>query len=72
MDPLDHTLRRRIRHLREKRRGARPSGASGALFDAIPGPAQFQVRTRGAILHATRGGVRIEADCSTDGPWADC
>ena len=33
-------------------------------FEAVTGPAQFQVRTLGAIS--------LEADCSTDGPCVDC
>eukprot|EP00969_Alexandrium_andersonii_P154370 6823757-Alexandrium_andersonii.AAC.1 len=37
-------IRDRIRTLREKRRRTQPSGASGTNFDAVPGPAQFQVR----------------------------
>eukprot|EP00969_Alexandrium_andersonii_P048123 2112274-Alexandrium_andersonii.AAC.1 len=34
-------------------------------------PAQFQVRTPEAMMHSPHGGFGIEADCSTDGPWAD-
>eukprot|EP00969_Alexandrium_andersonii_P192837 8518836-Alexandrium_andersonii.AAC.1 len=49
-----------------------PSLASGANYEAFLGPAQFQVRTHEAILHFTPGGSRIGADCSADGPWADC
>eukprot|EP00969_Alexandrium_andersonii_P160955 7113419-Alexandrium_andersonii.AAC.1 len=44
-------------------------------FEAAPGPAQFQVRTHEAILHVLHvlhGDLRIEADCSAGGPWADC
>eukprot|EP00969_Alexandrium_andersonii_P183566 8111280-Alexandrium_andersonii.AAC.1 len=59
--------------MRAKRRGAHPSGASGTNFEAAPGPAQFQVRTPEASVHVTLGGLRrIEADCSIDGPSADC
>eukprot|EP00969_Alexandrium_andersonii_P275786 12189230-Alexandrium_andersonii.AAC.1 len=46
--------------------------ASETNIAAAPGPAQFQVRTPQAILHVTHGGLRIEADCSTDGPSTDC
>eukprot|EP00969_Alexandrium_andersonii_P241627 10669401-Alexandrium_andersonii.AAC.1 len=49
-----------------------PSGASGTNFEVVPGPAQFKLRTPEASLHVTHGGLRIEADCGTDGPWADC
>eukprot|EP00969_Alexandrium_andersonii_P101668 4486492-Alexandrium_andersonii.AAC.1 len=48
------------------------SGASGTTFEAVPGPAQFRARAPDAILHVTHGGLRIGADCSTAGPWADC
>eukprot|EP00969_Alexandrium_andersonii_P138269 6114656-Alexandrium_andersonii.AAC.1 len=41
-------------------------------FEAVPGPAQFQVRTPEASLQFARGGLRIEAACSTDGPSAEC
>eukprot|EP00969_Alexandrium_andersonii_P034643 1515587-Alexandrium_andersonii.AAC.1 len=56
----------------EKWRGMHPSRASGTSFEAAPGPAQFQVRTPEAILRFREGGLRIEADCSTDAPLADC
>eukprot|EP00969_Alexandrium_andersonii_P350101 15432523-Alexandrium_andersonii.AAC.1 len=49
-----------------------PSRASGTSFEAVSGPVQFKLRTPGAILHFTHGGLQIEADCSTDGPWAYC
>eukprot|EP00969_Alexandrium_andersonii_P247611 10941350-Alexandrium_andersonii.AAC.1 len=49
-----------------------PSGASGINFEAVPGPAQFQVRTPEAILYFTHGGLRIEAEWSPDGPCAHC
>eukprot|EP00969_Alexandrium_andersonii_P323969 14314417-Alexandrium_andersonii.AAC.1 len=49
-----------------------PSGAWGAKFEAVPGPARFQLRAPDAILHVTHGGLRIEADCSTGRPSADC
>eukprot|EP00969_Alexandrium_andersonii_P271721 12009749-Alexandrium_andersonii.AAC.1 len=49
-----------------------PSRASGTAFEADPGLAQFQVRMPEAILHFPQGGLQIEADCSTDGHWADC
>eukprot|EP00969_Alexandrium_andersonii_P091265 4029574-Alexandrium_andersonii.AAC.1 len=49
-----------------------PSGALGADFEVVPGPAQFKLRTLDAILHFTHGGLGIEADCSTDEHWADC
>eukprot|EP00969_Alexandrium_andersonii_P157097 6944322-Alexandrium_andersonii.AAC.1 len=49
-----------------------PSGASWTLFEAVLGPLQFKFRTPEAILHFSHGGLRIEADCSTDGHWADC
>eukprot|EP00969_Alexandrium_andersonii_P142587 6304796-Alexandrium_andersonii.AAC.1 len=48
-----------------------PSRDSAINFEAVLGPAQFQVRAREAILHCTHGGLRIGADCSTDAPWAD-
>eukprot|EP00969_Alexandrium_andersonii_P038332 1679139-Alexandrium_andersonii.AAC.1 len=49
--PQNSTSRRQIRNLREKQRRTDPSGASGTDFEAVPGSAQFQVRTREAILH---------------------
>eukprot|EP00969_Alexandrium_andersonii_P129699 5732864-Alexandrium_andersonii.AAC.1 len=49
-----------------------PSGAWGTDVEAVLGPAKFQVRTLEAILHVPRGGLRIGADCSNRGPWADC
>ena len=49
-----------------------PRELRGAVSEADPGPAQFQVRTPEAILHFTLGGLRIEADWSTDEHWADC
>eukprot|EP00969_Alexandrium_andersonii_P345271 15262862-Alexandrium_andersonii.AAC.1 len=49
-----------------------PSGASGANVEAFPWPAQFQVRTREAILHVTHGVLGSRADCSNDEQWADC
>eukprot|EP00969_Alexandrium_andersonii_P323500 14293317-Alexandrium_andersonii.AAC.1 len=49
-----------------------PSGGSGTNLGAVPGPAQFQVRTPEAIPHVTHGGLRIEADCSAEEHWADC
>eukprot|EP00969_Alexandrium_andersonii_P105054 4635422-Alexandrium_andersonii.AAC.1 len=48
------------------------SGAPGTTCFAALGPAQFQVRAPEAILRCPHGGLRIEADCSTDGHWADC
>eukprot|EP00969_Alexandrium_andersonii_P289103 12778189-Alexandrium_andersonii.AAC.1 len=48
------------------------SRASGANFGSAPGPTQFQVRMLEAILHARQGGLRMRADCTIDGPWADC
>eukprot|EP00969_Alexandrium_andersonii_P002153 94341-Alexandrium_andersonii.AAC.1 len=39
------SLRRQIRRLREQRRGAHPSRASGIDVEAVPGPAQFKPRT---------------------------
>eukprot|EP00969_Alexandrium_andersonii_P368887 15473907-Alexandrium_andersonii.AAC.1 len=41
----------RVRHLRETPRRTHPSGASGSNVEVTPGPAQFQVRTPGAMLH---------------------
>eukprot|EP00969_Alexandrium_andersonii_P278944 12328251-Alexandrium_andersonii.AAC.1 len=61
-----------MRHLREKRHRTHLSGAPGTNFETVPGPAQFQVRTRDAILNFPQGALRIGADCSMDGPWADC
>eukprot|EP00969_Alexandrium_andersonii_P196743 8691862-Alexandrium_andersonii.AAC.1 len=58
--------------MREKQHRTHPSGPSGTLFEAVPGPAQFQVRMREAILRFTHGGLRIEADWSIDEHWADC
>eukprot|EP00969_Alexandrium_andersonii_P322631 14255273-Alexandrium_andersonii.AAC.1 len=58
--------------MREKWRRTYPSGASRTTFEAVPGPAQFQVRARGAVSHFTHGGLRIDANCGTDGPWVDC
>eukprot|EP00969_Alexandrium_andersonii_P295298 13053621-Alexandrium_andersonii.AAC.1 len=58
--------------MREKPHRTHPSGASGTHFDAVLGPAQFQVRTLGAMLHVLQGGLQIEADCSTGRPQADC
>eukprot|EP00969_Alexandrium_andersonii_P149404 6606904-Alexandrium_andersonii.AAC.1 len=49
----------------------RPSGASGDKSEAAPGPAQFQVRARGAFLHFAHGELRFEVDCSADGPCAE-
>eukprot|EP00969_Alexandrium_andersonii_P233519 10310045-Alexandrium_andersonii.AAC.1 len=49
-----------------------PSGGSGANVEAALGPAQFKLRRPEASLHVPHGGSRIEADCSTDGPCADC
>eukprot|EP00969_Alexandrium_andersonii_P025164 1099876-Alexandrium_andersonii.AAC.1 len=49
-----------------------PSGVSGTHFEAVPGSAQLQVSTPEAVLRCTQGGLRIEADCGTDGPCADC
>eukprot|EP00969_Alexandrium_andersonii_P115779 5120460-Alexandrium_andersonii.AAC.1 len=51
---------------------AHPSGASGANFEFVPGPAQFKLRAPEAILRLTHGGLRMEADCSPDEPLADC
>eukprot|EP00969_Alexandrium_andersonii_P065821 2902425-Alexandrium_andersonii.AAC.1 len=56
----------------EKPRRTHPLKASGTNFEVIPGPSRFQVRAREAMFKFTHGGLRIEADCSTDGPWADC
>eukprot|EP00969_Alexandrium_andersonii_P110356 4869571-Alexandrium_andersonii.AAC.1 len=44
-------LRRQIRRLREQRRRMDQSGASGANFEAAPGPAQLKCRTPEASLH---------------------
>eukprot|EP00969_Alexandrium_andersonii_P162050 7162305-Alexandrium_andersonii.AAC.1 len=38
------------------------SRASGTNLEAIPGPAQFQVRRPGAIAHARKSGLRIDWD----------
>eukprot|EP00969_Alexandrium_andersonii_P219678 9702207-Alexandrium_andersonii.AAC.2 len=40
-DPLKPQIRRQIRSLRGTWRGPDLSGASGAKFEAIPGPARF-------------------------------
>eukprot|EP00969_Alexandrium_andersonii_P362989 15460944-Alexandrium_andersonii.AAC.1 len=53
-------VRRQIRNQREQRRRTDPFGASGTMFEAVPGPAQFKLRMPQAILHITHGGVRIE------------
>eukprot|EP00969_Alexandrium_andersonii_P191580 8461240-Alexandrium_andersonii.AAC.1 len=45
----------------KKRRRTHPSGVSETDVEAVPGPAQFQVRAPEAILHATHGGLRIGA-----------
>eukprot|EP00969_Alexandrium_andersonii_P101139 4461393-Alexandrium_andersonii.AAC.1 len=50
-DPIDHPFRRRIRDLREKQCRTHPLVASDAKFEAVSGPAQFQVRTPEAVLH---------------------
>eukprot|EP00969_Alexandrium_andersonii_P196546 8683628-Alexandrium_andersonii.AAC.1 len=57
--PLDPCCRRQIRNLRGKRRREHPSRASGTNFEAVPGPAHFNLRTRQAILHVRQGGLRI-------------
>eukprot|EP00969_Alexandrium_andersonii_P319298 14105445-Alexandrium_andersonii.AAC.1 len=49
-----------------------PLGRFGHQFEATPGPAHFQVRTLEAMLQYPQGGLRIEADCSTGRPRADC
>eukprot|EP00969_Alexandrium_andersonii_P061632 2716804-Alexandrium_andersonii.AAC.1 len=49
-----------------------PSGALGPNFESVPGHAQFKLRTHDATLNCRKGALRIEAGCSTDGPWADC
>eukprot|EP00969_Alexandrium_andersonii_P335590 14831906-Alexandrium_andersonii.AAC.1 len=43
-----------------------PSGASGTDSETALGTAQFQVRTLAAILQIRQGGLRAEADYSTD------
>eukprot|EP00969_Alexandrium_andersonii_P231786 10235771-Alexandrium_andersonii.AAC.1 len=58
--------------MREKWRRTQPSGGSGTDVVVFPGPAQFQVRTLEAILRVPHGGVRIEADFTTDGHWTAC
>eukprot|EP00969_Alexandrium_andersonii_P077274 3406956-Alexandrium_andersonii.AAC.1 len=49
-----------------------PFGSVRDQFEAVPGPAQFQVRTPEAMLHVRQLGLRIGADCSTDEHWVDC
>eukprot|EP00969_Alexandrium_andersonii_P357226 15448311-Alexandrium_andersonii.AAC.1 len=49
-----------------------PRASFGGTFEAVPGPAQFQVRTPEAILHVPKRGLRIEADCSPGEHWVDC
>eukprot|EP00969_Alexandrium_andersonii_P119082 5264564-Alexandrium_andersonii.AAC.1 len=49
-----------------------PLAASGANFETLSGPVLFQVRTPEAILRVPKGGLRIAADCTIDGPLADC
>eukprot|EP00969_Alexandrium_andersonii_P197665 8732295-Alexandrium_andersonii.AAC.1 len=44
--------------------------ASGPTVEAVPGPTQLKFRTPDASLHFMHGGLRMEADCSTGGPWA--
>eukprot|EP00969_Alexandrium_andersonii_P197874 8741189-Alexandrium_andersonii.AAC.1 len=46
--------------------------ASGAGFATVLGPAELMLRTPEAIVLAREGRMRIEADCSTGGPWVDC
>eukprot|EP00969_Alexandrium_andersonii_P087947 3879821-Alexandrium_andersonii.AAC.1 len=59
---LRPSLRRQIRNLREERRRAHPSGASGPNPEAIPEPAQFKLRVPEAMLVCVRpGGLRIGA-----------
>eukprot|EP00969_Alexandrium_andersonii_P220244 9726878-Alexandrium_andersonii.AAC.1 len=58
--------------MQKGRRGTHPLGASRAHFEADPEPAQLQCPAREVILRFTYGGLRIEADCSRDGPWAVC
>eukprot|EP00969_Alexandrium_andersonii_P060515 2664376-Alexandrium_andersonii.AAC.1 len=53
----------RVRHCAERH----PSGASGTDVETVPGSAHLKVRTHGMIMHVRKGGLRIEADCSTDG-----
>eukprot|EP00969_Alexandrium_andersonii_P337167 14901987-Alexandrium_andersonii.AAC.1 len=48
-----------------------PSGASGDSVEVVLGPVRFQVQAPEANLRFTQGGLRIEAECSTDGPYAD-
>eukprot|EP00969_Alexandrium_andersonii_P004226 182832-Alexandrium_andersonii.AAC.1 len=52
-------FRQQIRHLHENRRRAHPSRASGMNCEAIPGPAQFKLRTHQAMAHV------MGAECST-------
>eukprot|EP00969_Alexandrium_andersonii_P212004 9362905-Alexandrium_andersonii.AAC.1 len=67
--PINPRVRRRTRVLRETWRRTHPSGASGTNFGAVPGPAQFKLRTPDAVLRIRKGWMRIEADCSTDRRW---
>eukprot|EP00969_Alexandrium_andersonii_P236122 10424437-Alexandrium_andersonii.AAC.1 len=50
-----------------------PLGSFGANFEAVSGPAQFQVRTPEANLCFAHGGLRIEVDCGAGlGQIANC
>eukprot|EP00969_Alexandrium_andersonii_P176739 7814769-Alexandrium_andersonii.AAC.1 len=47
-----------------------PSRARGTDSEAFSWARAVQVRTLEAILHFTYGGLRVEADCSTDEHWS--
>eukprot|EP00969_Alexandrium_andersonii_P345834 15286602-Alexandrium_andersonii.AAC.1 len=49
-------FRRQIRSQCEQVRRMHPSGASGIIFEAVPGPVQFKVRTPDALLSTLAGG----------------
>eukprot|EP00969_Alexandrium_andersonii_P138429 6121641-Alexandrium_andersonii.AAC.1 len=46
-------FRGQIRDQCDRWRGMHPSGASVIRFDAVPWPAQFKLRTLGAIMHVS-------------------
>eukprot|EP00969_Alexandrium_andersonii_P068200 3007833-Alexandrium_andersonii.AAC.1 len=45
-----------------------PSEAWLNTSEAVPGLARFQEQALEAGAHILHGGLRIQADCSTDGP----
>eukprot|EP00969_Alexandrium_andersonii_P038558 1689888-Alexandrium_andersonii.AAC.1 len=49
-----------------------PSEASGINLKAVLWPSPVRIREPEATLHVPNGGLRVEADCSTAEPCADC